>query len=183
MILRRLGLIHNNQRGFTLIELLIAVAITGIITGGITMTMFQVYAGNARSSNHMTAVRQVQNAGYWISRDAQMAQSVVPADPDPDGFPLTLTWTDRNGDENQVVYTLLADNKLQREHYTNYDPVTNPDPDATTIVAESINPDPAKTNCQFTSGELIVTVTASVGSSSHERSETRVYRIIPRPGS
>ncbi len=24
----------------------------------------------------MTVVRQVQNAGYWLSRDAQMAQSV-----------------------------------------------------------------------------------------------------------
>ncbi len=181
MILRRLGLIHNNQRGFTLIELLIAVAITGIITGGITMTMFQVYAGNARSSNHMTAVRQVQNAGYWISRDAQMAQSVVP-DSGVSGFPLTLTWTEWDGDEHRVVYTLLVD-ELQREHYTNYDPVTNPDPDVTTIVAQYIDPDPAKTNCVFTAGELIVTVTASVGSSSQERSETRVYRIIPRPGS
>ncbi len=176
----RLGVINRNQRGFTLIELLIAVGITGIITAAITMSIFQVYAGNARTSNHMTAVRQVQNAGYWISHDAQMAESVEPeAAPDPDGFPLTLTWTDRNGDEHKVVYTLLADNTLQRDHYTNYDPVTNPDPDATSVVARYID----SISCQFAGGKLVFTVTASVGSGSHERSETRTYEVIPRPGS
>ena len=111
-----------------------------------------------------------------------MARSMAPADPDPDGFPLTLTWPEWDGDEHRVVYTLLGD-ELQREHYTNYDPVTNPDPDVTTIVAQYINSDPTKTKCELAAGELVVTVTASVGSSSHERSETRIYRIIPRPGS
>ncbi len=181
MILRRLGLIYKNQRGFTLIELIIAIAITGIVTGGITITMFQIFSGNARASNHMTAVRQVQNAGYWLSRDTQMAQNVAP-DSGVSGFPLTLIWTDWDGDEYRVVYTLLAD-ELQREHYTNYDPVTNPDPDVTTIVAQYINSDPTKTKCELAAGELVVTVTASVGSGSQERSEARVYRIIPRPGS
>ncbi len=173
-------LLHKNQRGFTFIELIIAIAITGIITGGITMTISQVFSGNTRSSNHMIAVRQVQNTGYWLSRDTQMAQNVVP-DSGVSGFPLTLTWTDWDGDEYRVVYTLLVDNELQREHYTNYDPVTNPDPDITTIVAQYIDPD--NTNCVFTGGELIVTVTATAGSGGYERSEARVYRITPRPGS
>ena len=180
--MKMLKLVNNNQKGFTMIEVVIAIAITAIITGGIIMTIFQVFDGNTRSSNHMIAVRQVQNAGYWVSHDTLMALSVEPT-ADPDGLPLTLTWTDWNGDEHEVVYTLLADNELQREHYINYDPVTNPDPDSTIFVAEYINPDPAKTNCQFTSGELIMTVTATVGSGSQESSETRVYRILPRPSS
>ena len=176
MIFHRLGLIHKNQKGFTLIELLIAIAITGIITGGATMTIFQVFSGNTRSTNHMIAVRQVQNAGYWVSHDVQMAQSVVVTG--VSGFPLTLTWTEWDGDEHRVVYTLLVD-ELQREHYTNYDPVTNPDPDVTTIVAQYIDPDPAKTNCSFASGELVFSVITTVDT----QSEARVYRIIPRPGS
>jgi len=158
---------------------MIAIAITGIITGGITMTIFQVFSGNARSSNHMTAVRQVQNAGYWISHDTQMAHNVVP-DPGDTGFPLTLTWSDwDSGDVHQVIYTLytlLVDNKLQREHYTNLNL------DATTIVAEYIDPD--ETSCVWDdgTGTLTLTVTATVGG-WQPASETRVYEVIPRPGS
>ena len=168
---RRLGLINTNQRGFTMIEVIMALAVTAIITGGITMTIFQVFDGNTRSSNHMIAVRQVQNAGYWISHDTQMAQSVA-LTAGPDGFPLTLTWADwDSGDVHKVVYTLLADNKLQREHYTNLNP------DATTFVAEYI--DPTGTSCQFAGGKLTFTVTATVGT----QSETRTYEVVPRPDS
>ncbi len=126
-----------------------AIAVTAIITGGITMSIFQVFDGNTRSSNHMIAVRQVQNAGYWVSRDVQMARSVAPT-ADPDGFPVTLTWADWDtGDEYQVVYSVsVVDNKLQREHYTNRH--VNPDPDATSVAAEYIDPD--NTNCEFTAG-------------------------------
>jgi len=155
--------------------IIIAVAISGIIAGAATTTIFQVFTGNARTSNHMTAVRQVQNAGYWISHDALMALDVVP-DTGDTGFPLTLTWTDwDSGDEYQVVYSLIEDNKLQREHYTNRD--INPDPNTTTFVAQYI----ASISCQFTGGELTLTVTATVGGWK-PASETRTYEVIPRPG-
>jgi prepilin-type N-terminal cleavage/methylation domain-containing protein len=169
-------LFHKNQLGFTLTELILAIAIAGIITGGITMTIFQVFSGSARTSNHMTAVRQVQNAGYWVSLDTQMAK-IVDA-PGATGFPLTLTWTDWANDDHQVVYSLLADNKLQRSHSINDGTAE------TAIIAEYINP--AMTSCDFTDTNdddiddtLILNVTATVG----EQTETRVYEVIPRPGS
>jgi len=175
MIFHRLGLINKGQKGFTLIEVLVALAVTGLITGSITMVISQVLTGNVRTSNHMTAVRQVQNAGYWISRDAQMAQTVDTGE--FSGFPLTLTWTEYgvDGDEHQVVYT-LADNKLQREHYTNR--ATNPAPDATTFVADHINT--ANTSCALDGSKLTLTVTASIGGFK-PASETRVYEVVPRP--
>jgi prepilin-type N-terminal cleavage/methylation domain-containing protein len=131
-------LFHKSQTGFTLIELMLAIAISGIITGGITATIFQVFNGSARTNNHMTAVRQVQNAGYWVSHDAQMAQDIVTGDdPDDTGFPLTLTWRYwDSSDVHTVVYSLTVDNKLQRDHYTNK--ATNPTPDATAIIAQFI---------------------------------------------
>ena len=166
MILRRLGLIHKNQRGVALIELIIAFLITGIITGGITMTIFQVFDGNTRSSNHMIAVRQAQNAGYWLSRDAQMAQSVELGA--SSGFPLTLIWEeyspDGDGDEHYVVYTLLEDNKLQRSYSIDGGDST------LTIVAQYI----VAANA---SGKLTLIITATVG----DATEIRTYKVTPRP--
>jgi len=177
MIFHRLRLINKNQGGYTLIELIVALAIIAFITGGIAMTIFQVITIEARTSNHMTAVRQVQTAGYWISHDGQMAQQVEA--PDPDGFPLTLTWEEYVGHvEHQVVYSMINNSELQREHYTNRD--INPDPDATTIVSQYIEfievvPRP------FVGDEMILTVTARVGGDWQEGHETRVYEVIPRP--
>lgn len=140
----RLGLIHRNQRGFTLLELLIAFAITGVVAGAATTTIFQMFYSSVRSSNYMTVVRQVQNAGYWVSRDAQMAQSVVITG--VSGFPLTLTWTDwESGDVHEVEYSLLLDNKLQR-HYT----CALLGLDETGIQAQYL--DPAETKYEFAAG-------------------------------
>lgn len=175
MLFHKLGSIIKNQRGVTLIELLIAIAIAGVITASITMALFQVYAGNARSSNHMTAVKQVQNAGYWITRDTLMAQNVLLAT-DADGFPLTLTWVEWDTTTHEVTYDLV-DSEFKRTE------------DASEMrVAQYINTDPTKTKLEYidangdgNNDKLIFTVTSTVGSGAHERSETRIYEAIPRP--
>jgi prepilin-type N-terminal cleavage/methylation domain-containing protein len=83
---------HRDQRGFTLIELLIAIALTAIITTTATMAIFQTFTGSTRSANHMVAVRQVQEAGYWVSLYAYMAADMeITGD---SGFPLVLRWID-----------------------------------------------------------------------------------------
>ena len=81
----------------------------------------------------MLAVRQVQSAGFWVSNDAQMAQTVVLGT--SSGFPITLTWADwETDDEYKVIYDLLTPaNKLQRSYSVNGPPPT------VTIVAEFID--------------------------------------------
>lgn len=142
MIFHRLRLLNKNQLGFTLLELLIVLAITGIVTSATTMTIFQVLDGNARSNNHMEAIRQVQNAGYWVSRDAKMAQ-VIDIGNDP-GTPelelVTLTWTEWDNTAHQVTYKLQG-----TELWRDYDgqPMR---------VAEYIDSDPTNTNCGIAAG-------------------------------
>ena len=154
MILRRMRLINKNQRGFTLIELLIAIAITGLVSGGITMTLFQVFNINALSTNHMIAVRQVQNAGYWISRDAQMAQSMVTTG--VSGFPLTLTWSEWDGTVNQATYTIIG-GELERSHSINGGDPTK------TLVAQYIDIDPNNTNYGLSGGSAFSLPDANMG--------------------
>jgi prepilin-type N-terminal cleavage/methylation domain-containing protein len=147
MMFHRPKSINKNQKGFTLLEMLLALLIGAIITGGITATIFQVVFGSARTNNHMTAVRQVESAGYWVSHDVQMAQTVVLAR-DADGFPLSLSWIDSLGPPKVVTYTTytIEGSDLKRQQ------VVGSQPSTTTTVARFIVLDPAKTKCQITGG-------------------------------
>jgi len=158
---------------------MLAVAITAIIAGGITMTFFQVVNGSARANNHLTAVNQVQSAGHWFSRDAQMAQGEpVIVYEGPLFKSITLNWTDRDGKEHEVIYTLELHGqpwKLKRSYSIDGGVPSE------VIVAQHIVPAPPKTNCVWDGAVLTFTVTASVGEEPGEQSETRVYKVSPRP--
>ena len=189
MMFHRLELINKNQRGFGLLEVILTIAITGIIAGGVTMTFFQMVDGSARAANHLTAVNQVQSAGHWVSRDAQMAKSVElkwgGEHPVGSRFPLRLTWTDGDGNEHEVIYTLepQGEPKKFKRSYS----INGGEP-SEAIVAQHIVPGLAKTHLKFIDTNedgiedtLIFTVTASVGEGSREQRETRVYEVSPRP--
>lgn len=164
--------INRNQLGITLMELAVAMLISGIISGSVTLTIFQVFDSSGRTSAHMTAVRQVRSAGYWVSHDVLMAQDLaLAAEP---GFPFTLTWSDWTSNEiHTVVYSIVGD-ELQRAHSINSGAAT------VGIMAEFI--DPANTSCQYTGGTFAFTVTVTVGAGSAAQTETRTYEIVPRPG-
>jgi prepilin-type N-terminal cleavage/methylation domain-containing protein len=169
-MLKRLRGIIKNQLGLTLIELMIALTITGIICGTVTMITFQVFDGEARSNNHMDALSRVQNAGRELSRDAGMAQTVSWTNGD---FPLTLTWTKWGtgaGDDelHQVVYS-IENNELKRVHYING------------ALSESYVFEYVNCERDPDGSALTFILTATVGVSSQQVSETRVYSITPRP--
>ena len=172
----RLGVIQRDQRGLTLIELLIVILLTGAITSGITMTIFQIFNTNSRTSHHMIAIRQVQNAGKHVSEDLLQAHHIdTENNPDTPEL-LTLNWTDWDDEQHKIVYNLedmpYGEFKiLWREHYI------NSNPDSTTNVAEYIDPD--QTSCVQTGGVFTFTVTANVSG----QSETRVYEVTPRSSS
>lgn len=164
-------------------EVLIALAITGIIVSTVTMVLFQVFDGEARSNNHIDAISRAQDAGRYISQDAGMAQTVDRTE-DDDGFPLTLTWTKwESNDMYQIVYS-IADNRLQREEYI------NEEPNGTLVFEHIISIDPETDELKTFLNppdddddySLSFTITAIVGIGSQRVIETRIYEAIPRPG-
>jgi prepilin-type N-terminal cleavage/methylation domain-containing protein len=168
------------EKGFVLTELLVATSIMALISFAACTVIFQVVQTTQRNSNHMT-VLQVQNAGYWISRDAGMAQSVTADNLTLPDY-LILSWMEQNsGDQYRVSYTLEnmpegSFSKMLRNQSINRGGNT------TTLVALHIDSDPDKTNCEFTKGILDLTVTSTMSNGSSTRSETRTYQIAPRPG-
>lgn len=184
-------MIDKNQRGFTLIELLVVLAITGLIIGGTTTAIFQVFNTNARISSHMIAITQVQNAGYRISHDALMAQRIIISDNTltPETEVLTLAWVgweyesaDNTGiNTYEVRYTYDSDQLWRRQKITTdkYDSnghlVETTESQNSVLVAEHI------TAISFSSmvNKLTGSITASVG----EIEEARTYEITPRPSS
>jgi prepilin-type N-terminal cleavage/methylation domain-containing protein len=169
--------LKKGQKGFSLVELVIVVALAGLVGAAITATAFQVFTFSTRLSNQMTAVRQVQQAGFWVSPDVMMAKNVTPG-----GCPdclLTLNWTDGANNEHGVIYRLVSMSpggltRLQREHYIG----TPLALDSTTTVAEYIHPYQTSFVQVPGGGAYYFNVTATVG----EQTETRVYEVKPRVG-
>lgn len=205
VFIKKLRYIRKNQGGFSLIELMAAIAISGVIIIGLVTTIFQLYTGHARSSGEMTVVRQVQQAGYYISRDAHMTRTdedelIIGDDPATTEVEVvTFTWywfkwhdnpADRDGDGLRVIYTLEGD-KLYRnyERFPENDWVDPEDPDYGTVTFGDL-PYEYKTfiteyiediNCTYDGVTLTLTVTASIDSIAGEQEETRTYEAKPRP--
>jgi len=122
--------VAQKQQGFTLIELLVAIAITGVIIIGLSTTVFQLVAGNSKNSNAMTAVRNTQQVGHWVSQDILMANELDISgvdDPQTDGGTdiLTIYWTQYtawddesniNSIKHKVTYNFTDDDRLIRYH-------------------------------------------------------------------
>ncbi|MFC2044083.1 prepilin-type N-terminal cleavage/methylation domain-containing protein [Chloroflexota bacterium] len=166
------------EKGYTLVELLIAVTIMVVASGAAGAAIFQVIRNTERNNDHMAALLQVQNAGYWISRDARMAQSVTTDLSLPEL--LIVSWNEYDtSDQYQVTYNLedMAEGgfkKLFRNQSV------NDSANITSFVAQYIDSEPEKTSCNFTSGILSLTITATVGEGSLTQSETRIYEVVPR---
>ena len=167
--------IRENQKGFTLIEVIAALAITSLIGVGVAMATVQIINQGVRNSDYTTASRYTMNAIYWISRDAQMAQTIELEG--ASGFPVTLSWTEWDNSEYEVTYS-IEDGKLRRSYSIDGGVPKQ------TVVAQYINSVSENTTCEFSGGVLAitVTVTTSVAEGSHAVSVTKVREITSRPG-
>jgi prepilin-type N-terminal cleavage/methylation domain-containing protein len=173
---------HRRARGFTLVELVVALAVGSIIALAVITSITQVLNGSARSSNHMSAIRQVQNAGYWVSRDAAMAHSTNVTTVSPDFLVFTWTgWDDRQNKVRYVMEDAPGGLKNLRRIQQVVDNVTGNWRDiGSSLAGQYIVPE--STSRSFAPGNMTFTVTAKVGSGARTSTETRTYEVKPRPG-
>ena len=104
----------TDERGVTLVEILLAAGIATMIIGVLGSSIFLFWRTTEQGNERYRALHDVQNAGFWITRDGQRAQStslIEGADPVES---MTLSWTD-GGQSHTVTYS-LSGNSLQRNH-------------------------------------------------------------------
>jgi prepilin-type N-terminal cleavage/methylation domain-containing protein len=70
--------LKTTEKGFTLVELLVALSIAAFVTAAASMTIITMMRLTPKTNNWAIALRQVQDAGYWISRDVMMSDTVTP---------------------------------------------------------------------------------------------------------
>ncbi len=173
------------EKGYTLIELLIAITIMALATGAAGAAIFQVLRNTERNNDHMTVVRQVQNAGYWISRDAQMAQTVSADNLTLPDF-LVISWTELRAPNDAVYHSatyffegLTTDGigTLKRNHWS------TAGENQTSLIAQYIycNPidvdDTNSSKAIYDSPVLTVKLTALF----EQEMESKEYKIRRRP--
>jgi prepilin-type N-terminal cleavage/methylation domain-containing protein len=157
----------GKQKGYTVIEMVIGLALVGILGFGVTGFTMHTLSYGAESNNKMQALMQVENAGYWMSRDVQMSANISLGE--NAGFPLELTWLDIDQNDYQVLYSLTG-SEIQRTL------AKNGQEDLQTTIAQSINPAIDLTSCTYIDGLFIFKVTATLGSND----VTRTYQIKKR---
>jgi type II secretory pathway pseudopilin PulG len=144
------------------------VGVTGIIMSGVTSTLLQVINTNIRNTNYMTAVRQVQSAGYWVTRDGEQAlsENITAA-----GSSLAMVWPDTAdlSVPHTCTYTLV-NNSLWRTVDGVGSPIANQISSATF----------STTGTGPTDVKLTFAVTSTVETRGIKGIETRVYDVAPR---
>lgn len=163
-ILKHIRYSDKGEPGFTLVEMLTTLAILAAVMGPASAAVITIFKLNAQNTDLNVHLRQVQNAGYWITQDVLMAQQVITDDPDT--F-LTLRWTDWDGNDCVVEYVFNGDSLWR--YFNGSGPVT---------VATDIDPTRSQRNWDTENRQLTVTI----GSLGNGRTQVqRMYVIKPRP--
>ncbi len=159
----------TDQRGVTLIETLMAAGIAAMIVAVLGSAIFLLYRTTERGNDQFRALHDMQNAGYWLTRDGERAETSEVGGASGN-MTLTLGWTDDGVDHTVTYYRSgTGSTDLQRD---------DNDGTGTTekIVARYVS------SIDFSvSNELITATVAYSPGGRWEVSEEAVYKIWPRP--
>jgi prepilin-type N-terminal cleavage/methylation domain-containing protein len=158
----------NYQQGFTLVEVVMVLGVILILAVVITMSIAQVLTLNSNSTARMTAVKEMENAVHYLTRDAQMARQVTTSG--VDGFPLVMRWAGWDGGHTEVTYRIDG-TRLLRSQSVNGNP-----PVETVIIAHL---DTATSSCQQVDKQLVFVIGSGI-SGFRKQAESRSFTIVRR---
>ena len=159
----------KRQTGFTLVELVMTMGVTAIIVVAASYGILQVLNMNTRNTNYMSAVRYAQTAGYWVTRDVEMASAdnvTIPSS----GRELRLGWRSDPETWHTTRYWFVG-NTLWREEDGRSSPIAE---------HLSIGQFAPVDSAGSTVNRVTFTVTATVESRGFTGQETRLYEANPR---
>ena len=164
----------KKNHGFTLIELLISTAILAVVVAGLSLTINTILNTYDIARDRSIVLRQVQNAGYWMTQDIQRVESPPP---NLSSFPIQIQcYTgDDLSDTETIAYSIVNEDDVNRI----YKSVNGGD---NLLIADYIVNTPGKTGISSTTDNVtgekyyILEVTASY----NETEESGVYYIKPR---
>ena len=99
----------KGEKGFTITELLIGMIIMAIVVLAASMSIGQMYRITRLNNDWSIAVRQAQNAGYWLSHDAIMSIDIMGDNNlTSESGNFTLEWIEWDtGNINFINYSLI----------------------------------------------------------------------------
>jgi prepilin-type N-terminal cleavage/methylation domain-containing protein len=168
-----------SQAGFTLIEVMVALAICGVLGGGVITAIYQIGTTNSIDNARIMAVNQVENAVFRINRDMQMAQKIEYTTVSG-VFTLKLAWTTWDNNQSILVQYIWSPSAktLSRSYSLNGGSAT------TTLIGRYIqNFSVTPPNASAGESAWTLSITASVSSRNKTEDETRQFKIVPRPRS
>ena len=104
----------RSQQGITLVEVLVAVAVSSLISAGLGSAIYQFISIGERTSDAQKTLRDVQNAGHWLTLDGKKASSTDLDDGGPAAASMTLHWTVDSQDHSSTYY--LDGTAMKRDH-------------------------------------------------------------------
>jgi prepilin-type N-terminal cleavage/methylation domain-containing protein len=163
--------LKTDEKGFTLLELLVGISIAAFVVGAASMTTITMMRLTPKTNNWAIALRQVQNAGYWISRDVQMSKGEIDDNLSPPEFLRLTVPYESGGAEKTVSYqfeTLDDQVWLMR----------NDSIEGKTAIAQYISI-PTPPDYDLNNRTLTFTITATSGTAEVTR-VTREYQALQR---
>jgi hypothetical protein len=154
--------------------LLISTAILAVVVAGLSLTINTIMNTYNIARDKSIALRQVQNAGYWMTQDIQRVESPPP---NLTAFPIQIQcYTgDDLSDTETIAYSIVTENEVNRI-YKSVDGGQN------MLIADYIINIPGKTGISSSTDNVtgekyyILEITASF----KEAEESGVYVIKPR---
>ena len=192
----------ESQRGFTLVELMVAIAVSAIIMVGSMQLLSHMVITSAQNRANTMAMLQVQYVGFWVTEDVVQARPDQVTLGDNQGFPLTIEWTQWNGDKHEIQYRVEGEETWTLSRHEWYTPkggskTPNNNEGIKTVVGESLDPvgtlcKPLKTQCEWvTDGHVTAVLKLDVSAvgdiyakdpvtGCYKYEASRTYEINPR---